>query len=225
MEISIIIPTLNEAGQLAATLASARADGVGEIIVVDGGSGDATVAIARAQAAVVLEAPRGRALQMNAGAAVARGDVLLFVHADTRLPAGFAGAVLGALADPATVGGRFDVALVPSTPVLRLVAALMNLRSRLSGIATGDQALFARRTVFEAMGAFEPIPIMEDIAFTRALKRRGRIACLRLRVTTSSRRWLLGGPVRTILLMWWLRLLYFCGVPPERLKRRYDDAR
>lgn len=225
MEISIIVPALDEEGQIAAAIASAREPGVREVIVVDGGSGDATVELARGQADVVLEAPRGRAAQMNAGAAAARGEVLLFLHADTRLPAGFAAAVLGALADPRVVGGRFDVRLVPEAPLLRLVARLMNGRSRLTGIATGDQAIFVRRPVFAAMGGFAALPLMEDVAFTRDLKRQGAIACLRQRVETSSRRWQSAGPLRTILLMWWLRLLYACGVSPQRLKRRYADTR
>lgn len=225
MRISVVIPALDEEAQLADTVASARAPGVGEIIVVDGGSGDATAHVASQHADLVLSAARGRAAQMNAGAAAARGDVLLFLHADTRLPPGFDAAVLDALADPATASGRFDVRLMPSTLLLRAVAELMNLRSRLSGIATGDQAIFVRRGVFEAIGGFEPIPLMEDIALTRALKRRGRIACLHARVETSSRRWLRDGPLRTILLMWWLRFLYFCGVPPERLRERYADTR
>jgi len=123
---------------------------------------------------------------MNAGAAVAGGDVLLFLHADTRLPPAFDAVVDAALADPAVVGGRFDLQLDPGSPFLDLTAALINLRSRLTGIATGDQALFVRRAVFEAMGGFEDIPLMEDVAFTRALRRRGRVARLRQRVTTSS---------------------------------------
>ena len=225
MRISVVIPALDEEAQLAETIASARASGVGEIIVVDGGSRDATASVARQHADRILTASRGRAAQMNAGAAAARGEVLLFLHADTRLPPGFDADVLHALADPTTASGRFDVHLVPGTPLLRAVAELMNLRSRLSGIATGDQAIFVRRGVFEAIGGFEPIPLMEDIALTRALKRRGRVACLRARVETSSRRWLRDGPLRTILLMWWLRFLYFCGVPPERLRERYADTR
>jgi rSAM/selenodomain-associated transferase 2 len=225
MDIDIIIPALNEAPQIAAAIASARAPGVRTIIVVDGGSTDDTVAIAREHADTVISAPRGRAVQMNAGAERAAADILLFLHADTRLPERFDAAVLTALADPAVVGGRFDVSLEPSSPFLRLTAALINLRSRLSGIATGDQALFIRRAEFAALGGFEPIPLMEDVAFTRALKRRGRIACLRARVETSSRRWLRHGPLRTVLLMWWLRFLYFCGVPPAALKRRYADSR
>lgn len=224
MRLSIIIPALNEAEQIAATLASAAAPGV-EVTVVDGGSGDATVDLARAAGATVLTAGRGRARQMNAGAAAADGDALLFLHADTRLPAGFDAAVAAALADPAVVGGRFDVRLEPSTPWLDLVAALINRRSRWSRIGTGDQALFVRRAVFEAMGGFPDLPLMEDLAFSIALKRRGGIACLRQTVATSSRRWLRDGPLRTVLLMWWLRFLFWCGVPAERLKRRYADTR
>jgi rSAM/selenodomain-associated transferase 2 len=225
VDISVVVPALNEASQIEAALASARGPGVREIIVVDGGSSDDTARLARPYADLVLCASRGRALQMNAGAAAARGAVLLFLHADTRLPPGFDAVVLSALADAETVGGRFDVRLVPSTALLHVVATLMNLRSRLSRIATGDQAIFVRRSVFEAVGGFEPIPLMEDIAFSRALKARGRLACLHQRVDTSSRRWLGRGPLRTITLMWWLRLLYGCGVAPDRLRRLYRDAR
>jgi rSAM/selenodomain-associated transferase 2 len=225
MQIAVIIPTLDEAPHIAAAIASARAPGVREVIVVDGGSSDDTTAIARQHAARVLSAARGRAVQMNAGAAVAGAEVLLFLHADSRLPRGFDTAVLAALADATAVGGRFDVRIVPSTALLRLVGELMNVRSRLTSIATGDQAIFVRRAVFEAIGGFEPIPLMEDVALSRALKRRGRTVALRLRVETSSRRWLQRGPWRTIGLMWWLRFLYACGVPPERLRQRYADAR
>ena len=225
MRMSVIIPALDEAAQIAAAIESARAASVGEVIVVDGGSGDATVDRARVAGATVITAARGRARQMNAGAAVATGEVLLFLHADTRLPPGFDAAVDAALADPAVVGGRFDLRLEPGSPFLDLTAALINLRSRLTGIATGDQALFVRRTVFEAMGGFEDIPLMEDVAFTRALKGRGRVARLRARVTTSARRWQRDGPLHTVLLMWWLRFLYWRGVPPAELKRRYADTR
>ena len=224
MRLSIIVPTLNEAEQILATLAAAAAPGV-EVIVADGGSADATVDLARAAGAHVISANRGRARQMNAGAAAASGEVLLFLHADTRLPPGFDAAVATALADPAVVGGRFDVRLEPSTLWLDMVAALINRRSRWSRIGTGDQALFVRRAVFEAMGGFPDLPLMEDLAFSIALKRRGGIACLRQTVATSSRRWRKDGPLRTVLLMWWLRFLFWCGVPAERLKRRYADTR
>ncbi|MBX3026630.1 TIGR04283 family arsenosugar biosynthesis glycosyltransferase [bacterium] len=225
MRLSVIVPALDEAARIAAAVASARAPLVCEVIVVDGGSADETAKRARAAGAVVVAAPRGRARQMNAGAARARGEVLLFLHADTTLPPGFDVAVAGALADPAAVGGRFDLRLAPSSPFLSLTAALINLRSRLSGIATGDQALFVRREAFAAVGGFEDLPLMEDIAFTRALKRRGRMVALRATVTTSSRRWLRHGPLRTVLLMWWLRFLYWRGVAPAELKRHYADTR
>ncbi len=223
--IAVIIPALDEAAQIAATIASARAPGVREIVVVDGGSRDETVAVARAAGARVISAPRGRARQMNAGAACTTAPILLFLHADTRLPPGFDEAVMRALADPQVAGGRFDVRLEPSSPLLALTAALINLRSRFSRLSTGDQAQFLPRAVFEAVGGFPDLPLMEDLALSRALKRRGRIACLRARVTTSSRRWVQDGPLRTILLMWRLRYLYWRGVPAETLKRRYRDTR
>lgn len=222
MRISVVIPALDEAARIAAAVASA---GACEVIVVDGGSGDDTIARARAAGAEVCEAERGRARQMNAGARRATGDVLLFLHADTRLPPGFDAAVAGALADAAVAGGRFDLRLEPGSPFLDLTAGLINLRSRLTGIATGDQALFARRTAFDAVGGYQDIPLMEDVAFSRALKRQGRVVALRQRVTTSSRRWLEHGPLRTVLLMWWLRFLYWRGVAPADLKRRYADIR
>lgn len=224
-DISIIVPALNEAETIEATLQSARAEAVREIIVVDGGSSDDTVARAGPLADRIITAPRGRALQMNAGAAEAQGGVLLFLHADTRLPPGFDRAVSSSFSDPRCVAGRFDVVLEPSSPLLWLTGELINLRSRWSRIATGDQAIFVRREVFQEMGGFEPIPLMEDVELSRRLKRRGRIACLRQRVATSSRRWRRHGIVRTILLMWSLRLLYFCGVPPASLHRLYTDAR
>lgn len=223
--ISVIVPTLNEERVLAATLERARQPGVREIIVADGGSMDTTRAIAAARADVVLSAPQGRAAQMNAGAERATGEILLFLHADTALPDGFAAAVTAACAQPEIVGGRFDVNLEPSTWLLWLTGELMNRRSRWTRIATGDQAIFIRREVFARLGGYPSIPLMEDIALSRDMKRIGRIACLRQRVTTSARRWQAHGVVRTILLMWSLRLLYFCGVSPERLRQLYDNAR
>lgn len=225
MTVSVVIPTLNEEGALAATLGRARQPGVQEIIVVDGGSGDATPAIAARYADAVLNARRSRAAQMNAGAAHARGDVLLFLHADTLVPEGFAQAVCAACNEPEVIGGRFDVDLLPSTPLLRLTAALINRRSRLTRISTGDQAIFIRREVFDQLGGYADIPLMEDVDLSRRMKRTGRIACLRQRVTTSARRWQKDGVLRTILLMWSLRALYFCGVSPARLQRAYLDTR
>ncbi len=225
MPISVVIPTLNEAEHLEATIRSAAGRSVDEIVVVDGGSEDATTDIAAALGARVVDSERGRAAQLNAGAAVATGEVLLFLHADTTLPPDFDRLIVEALAEPRVVGGRFDIDLQPSSPLIWLTARLISLRSRLSRIATGDQGLFVRRGVFEAMGGFPALPIMEDLTFSIDLKRRGRIACLRARVVSSSRRWRQDGVVRTILLMWTMRFLYFCGVPPARLHAWYRDTR
>jgi rSAM/selenodomain-associated transferase 2 len=165
----------------------------------------------------VVQGGRGRALQMNAGARAADGDALLFLHADTRLPAFAEDLVLNALKEHRW--GRFDVEIDSGRPLLKAVACAMNLRSRLTGIATGDQAIFVRR---EAFAGFPEIPLMEDIAFSSLMRRGGRPACLRNRVLTSGRRWESRGVLRTIFLMWRLRLLYFLGAAPERLARLYD---
>lgn len=225
MKVSVIVPTLNEAATIASCLRRARAAGADEIIVVDGGSSDPTLTGAAAWADRVLSAACGRARQMNAGAAEAGGDVLLFLHADTELPIGAIDDVRAALADSTIVGGRFDLRLEPSTPLLAIVARLINVRSRATRVATGDQALFVRRTIFERLAGFAEIPLMEDIDFCRRLKRQGSVACLRSQVVTSSRRWLEGGIVRTIVLMWTLKLLYYAGVSPERLSRAYRHIR
>jgi rSAM/selenodomain-associated transferase 2 len=225
VSISVIVPVLDEAPVIAETLRRSRQPGVREIIVVDGGSRDATVAVARPLADVVIESRRGRAVQMNAGARRAGGDVLLFLHADTHLPRNFAGAVLAACSRPHVVGGRFDVDLHPSSPLLRVTGELINRRSRLTRVASGDQAIFVRREVFESLGGYAEIPLMEDLDLSRRMKRRGEIACLRERVVTSSRRWRHDGTVRTILRMWTLRALYYAGVTPARLHAFYRNAR
>jgi rSAM/selenodomain-associated transferase 2 len=224
--LSIIIPVLHEAGHLERLLPDlvARVPSV-EIIVVDAGSDEDTVKVmARFQRVRHLQAPRGRARQMNAGAAAATGSILLFLHADTRPPAGFDRAIIEALADPRIVGGRFDVRFDNPALAFRLIAALMNARSRRSGIFTGDQAIFVRRTAFDALGGYPDLPLMEDVELSRRLKRLGRLACLRLRVTTAARKWEQEGVARTIVLMWTLRFLYFCGVAPDRLHRWYYPA-
>lgn len=221
--VSIVIPVLNEGARIEAALAAlapCRARGV-EVIVVDGGSSDDTCERARAKADRVLSAARGRASQMNAGAAVARGAVLIFLHADTHLPAEADRLAARALGEPGAVWGRFDIRIAGRHPVLPVVAALMNLRSRLTGIATGDQAMFVRRETFAQVGGFPDIALMEDIALSRTLRRIARPVCRHERVTTSGRRWEARGVWRTILLMWRLRLGYYFGAAPSDLARRY----
>jgi rSAM/selenodomain-associated transferase 2 len=187
------------------------------VILVDGGSADATFETGAPLCDRALRAPRGRAAQMNAGARAARGDALLFLHADTHLPAEAEAQVLSSL--KSHLWGRFDVRIEGRHFLLPVVAAGMNLRSRLTGIATGDQAIFVRR---EAFAGFPEIALMEDVAFSRAMKRRGRPACLRSRVVTSGRRWESRGVLRTVLLMWRLRLAFYLGAAPEALARRYS---
>jgi rSAM/selenodomain-associated transferase 2 len=218
--LSIVVPTLNEASVIATALARLeplRQSGA-EVIVADGGSDDGTVALARPLADRVVEAPRGRGSQMNAGAAAAAGDMLLFLHADTILPDG-ADALISAHHGHAW--GRFDVRIEGDHPLLRLVAAMMNLRSRLTGVCTGDQAIFVRRAIFVEVGGYPDIPLMEDIALSKALRRRAAPLCLARRVTTSGRRWQKRGALRTILLMWRLRFDYWRGVDPRALAIRY----
>jgi rSAM/selenodomain-associated transferase 2 len=226
-QISIIIPALNEAAGIGATLAALqplRSRGH-DVIVVDGGSEDGTPELARPLADRVIAAPRGRASQMNAGAAEARGDVVLFLHADTVLPADADRMVLEGLAATRLLWGRFDVRIAGRHPLLPVVAWLMNFRSRMTGVATGDQAIFAWREAFLRAGGFPPLPLMEDVALARALGDLSRPLCLAERVTTSGRRWESRGVLRTIALMWWLRLRYLLGASSDRLAQRYDAPR
>jgi len=219
--LSIIVPTLDEAPGIVERLeALQRLRALGhEVIVADGGSRDGTPELARPLADRVVLATRGRASQMNAAARHASGSALVFLHADTRLPPGADSAILAALA--AKTWGRFDVRIEGRHPLLRVVAFMMNLRSRLTGIATGDQAIFVRRDAFAALGGYAEIPLMEDVELSRRLRRAGRPACLRARVSTSGRRWESRGVLRTIVLMWRLRLAYFLGADPARLADRY----
>lgn len=223
MKLSIIVPMLNEAPalpDLLEHLLPLRRGGV-EVILVDGGSEDGSVAIATCAGFEVVGAERGRARQMNAGAATARGDALLFLHADTRLPDGAMQLIDAALADGRYAWGRFDVEFDVRTWTMDATAFGMNLRSRVSGIATGDQALFMTRAAFDGVGGFPDQPLMEDVEITSRLRRRSRPACIRSPVVTSARRWQSRGPWRTILLMWRLRLAYWFGASPADLARQY----
>ena len=225
MKLSIVMPVLDEAAEIETALSALvpyRQRGV-EVIVADGGSSDSTAERARVLADRVISAPQGRSLQMNAGAAAAQGDVLLFLHADTQLPENADGLVLDGLARSGSAWGRFNVRF-DGGGLLRVVAATMNLRSRLTGIATGDQALFVARAAFERVGGFPAIALMEDVALSARLKRVSRPLCLSARVTTSARRWRKHGTLRTVLLMWRLRLRFFLGADPAKLARVYGYA-
>ena len=235
MTISVIIPTLNEERTVMATLAHTAALGFDELIVVDGGSTDKTPSLVNsyrlsAQSSALspvqwITSPPGRARQMNEGAKAGRGETLLFLHADTQLPDDAKAIIDTTLADRQVVGGRFDVQF--DRPSMRgtIISKMMNWRSKLSGLATGDQALFVRRSIFEQMGGFADMPLMEDIEFSRRLKRKGATAALTATVTTSFRRWEQQGPLRTILRMWALRFLYWVGVSPHTLSRWYELVR
>jgi rSAM/selenodomain-associated transferase 2 len=221
--LSIIVPVLDEAANIVAALealAPLHSRGA-EIIIADGGSRDATTALARPLADCVIVSARGRATQMNAGAAAARGGVLLFLHADTRLPPDADRLILEGLAQSRRAWGRFDVTIEGRHPLFPIVAWFMNTRSRLTGIATGDQAMFVTRDAYVAACGFPQIALMEDIEFARRLKRVSPPLSLRARVTTAGRRWEQRGVLRTIFLMWRLRLAYFFGADPQGLARRY----
>lgn len=221
MKLSIVIPMLNEASELPDLLGHLlplTRCGV-EVILVDGGSRDRSVVMTRTAGFCVLDCAPGRARQMNTGARASAGDVLLFLHADTRLPEGAVIAIAEAIRT--RQWGRFDVQIDGKPWALRIVAALMNWRSRTSGIATGDQGIFMTRSAFDAVDGFPEQPLMEDIEMCRALKRLGRPASLALRVVTSGRRWEKRGVWRTITLMWWLRWRYWLGTPVEKIARAY----
>ena len=235
MPISVIIPTLNEERTITATLARTASLGFDELIVVDGGSTDKTPALLESyrlstQSSALspvlwVTAPPGRARQMNEGAKASRGEILLFLHADTQLPGDANIVIHTALADRRIVGGRFDVRFDRPSVWGTIISKTMNWRSRLSGLATGDQALFVRRPLFEQMGGFADIPLMEDIEFSRRLKRKGATAALTATVITSFRRWEEQGPLQTILLMWTLRFLYWIGISPSHLVQWYKVIR
>lgn len=226
-DISIIVPALNEAESVEmalSALAPLRSAGA-EVILADGGSRDGTADRARSLCDRVVVAPRGRAAQMNAGAAVASGDVLLFLHIDTSLPVDARERISAGLRATGRMWGRFDVRILGAHPLLPVVAALMNFRSRATGIATGDQAIFVTRETFWRVGGYPEIALMEDIALSRRLKRETPPLCLRTKVSTSGRRWDRNGLGRTIVLMWRLRLSYFFGADPAELARAYGYTR
>lgn len=220
--LSIIMPVLDEASRLGTQLASLQSLRLlgAKLVVADGGSRDDTTACCTGLADQILVAARGRARQMNAGVAASSGDILLFLHADTELPPRAFESILAAI-DGGAQWGRFDVRIDGRHPMLRIVERMMNWRSRLTGIATGDQAIFVRRDLFERIGGYEDIPLMEDIRLCARLKREAAPACLAEAVSTSARRWEKHGVWRTVLLMWRLRAAHFFGANPELLARRY----
>ncbi|MFL6580617.1 MAG: TIGR04283 family arsenosugar biosynthesis glycosyltransferase [Burkholderiales bacterium] len=223
MKLSVIVPMLNEAELLASLLDQLQrlAHRGAEIILADGGSEDGSPSIAERAGFTVLHAARGRARQMNAAAAQATGDVLLFLHADSQLPDEADRHITQSLSTGANCWGRFDVRISGRPYLLRLVSCLMNIRSRITGIATGDQAMFVMRTAFDAVGGFPDQPLMEDIELSKRLLVRSRPACIARRVVTSGRRWERDGVWRTILLMWRLRWDYWRGVPAQQLAKVY----
>jgi len=232
MSIAVIIPVLNEQDALPSLLNALLPLEFEEVILVDGNSHDRSVEVAKTVLEKapnfhcrVISGPRGRAIQMNAGAAQATADLLLFLHADTQLPHNAKTVIEQALSHPHVVGGRFDVRFPQDRGYAWVVSRMMNHRSRFSGICTGDQAMFVRRGVFESMGGFADMPLMEDIEFSRRLKRKGAVLALKETVTTSFRRWEQQGPLRTILRMWVLRFFYWLGWSPDRLHQYYHHVR
>ncbi|MCK8514874.1 TIGR04283 family arsenosugar biosynthesis glycosyltransferase [Methylonatrum kenyense] len=223
--LSVIIPCLNEAEALPLVLAPLQGmrEAGHEVILVDGGSTDGSTGLAFSLVDRVLTAERGRAAQMNAGAALASGEAFWFLHADTLVPVNAADSVVRAMAGGAT-WGRFDVRLDAPGAAFRIIEWCMNQRSRLTGIATGDQALFVRRDAFEAVGGFPLIPLMEDVALSGALRRQGRPYCSAVRVRTSARRWERFGVLPTVLQMWQLRYRFWRGDNPQELARLYRQG-
>lgn len=224
MSISIIVPVLNEAADIQNTLCNLRhaCNADDQIIVVDGGSSDDTCTLAEALCNQVVVSEKGRARQLNAGAAVAVHSILWFVHADTAVPANSASIVARALKNTPS-WGRFNVKFTSPKAAFSVIAFFINWRSRLTGVATGDQAIFISRELFDSVNGFPDLPLMEDVDISKALKRHQPPVCLKERVTTSSRRWEKNGVLRTVLLMWKLRLLHFLGVPASRLAEQYRN--
>lgn len=221
IRLTVVIPTLNEQERIESLVADLCGRKGVEVVVSDGGSEDGTVDAARAAGAVTVASGRGRARQMNAGAARAGGEAILFLHADSRLPEGFDGLVERALEDEETAGGAFSFALDEDTPFFRFITMTANFRSARMGIVFGDQAIFARTGTFREVGGYPEQPLMEDYELIRRLRKRGRIALLEPPVTTSSRRWREVGPLRNTLLNVFVTWAYVLGVSPERLRGWY----
>ncbi len=227
--VSVIVPALDEAGQIAACIRSAREAGAGELIVVDGGSADGTADEARvAGADAVIAGKPGRAAQMNAGASLAGGDILCFLHADTRIPPGACETILAAMRDESLVGGAFEVRLALSASAGTWIRGLLGVTEKMIGVRsrrfrrfTGDQAIFVRRTFFERMGGYEEIALMEDVRLSAAMRKAGRTVLLAEQAVTSARRWEARGPLRTILLMWFVRAAHASGLSPARCAALY----
>ena len=231
--LTIIVPVLNEFEGLVSLVQHLDQVGAEQIIIVDGGSTDGSFSWLRNNwedrdsGRIALQTAAGRARQMNAGVWLASSHILLFLHSDCRLPKNAKPEILAAR-ERQSVWGRFDIEFQTKSslrPVMQLIALFMNIRSRLSSIATGDQALFVDYEVFRAMGGYTEIPLMEDVALSKTLKRFGVPHCSYFKVSTSARRWEQGGVVKTVLLMWYFRLAYFCGVSPQRLADQYRDIR
>jgi rSAM/selenodomain-associated transferase 2 len=223
LRVSVIIPTLDEEDAVAGAVASAQA--AYEVIVVDGGSNDRTVEISTAMGARVLLSVRGRGRQLSAGAVAATGDVLVFLHADSRLPLGFVESVVEVIRGKGCTWGRFDIRFDEGGPMLRLIARLISWRSRCTRGATGDQAIFVSRQAYDRVGGFPEAGLFEDVALCRLLKRDGPMGVARGRVVTSARRWRRHGAIRTSLRMWSLKGLYLLGVRAESLERYYRNVR
>ncbi len=221
--VSVIIPALNEAPVIARAVHSARAAGADEVIVADGGSQDATAAAAIDAGARVIEAPRGRGPQLNAGAQASHGEVLLFLHADGLLPPDAVRQIRGALTDPEVVGGNFRINFGPGAHA-RFLAAFYHVIRQLT-VYYGDSAIWCRRDAFRAVGGFPPYPLMEDLKFVHLLQRRGRMAYLDGPVHASPRRWQQAGLARTWASWVVIQTLYFYNVSPHRLARLYRHIR
>ncbi len=220
-QLSVVVPILNEEPQLPELFQHLSPLSHHQIIFVDGGSDDQSTRLVQQAGFSLVQSEKGRARQMNAGAAMATGDIVLFLHADTRLPPSAEQLIIESMYNTGKVWGRFDARITGNHWLLPVVARMMSWRSRLTGIATGDQAIFIRRSVFNRLGGFSDIPLMEDIEISRRLNRESKPVCLRACVTTSGRRWMSRGVLRTIVLMWYLRFAYWRGVSPEKLASLY----